>query len=232
MDLRIGDHSGSAIHLLFACLKLGFDQGDDAAADAEKAWNGRQDQSKADERAVGHRDIEWRGVGRELIEGQAPGVGAFPHNDPGVLSEFPGQLSVSYIHGVDGSCAVLEQAIGESSGAGTQVDTLTGVDREGEMLEPVLELVAASGNVPIPAEQLNSVTLADPIAGFFGRVTVDADLSGHDGTLGLRTGFAKTSVHQNLIDAGLQMLTESARAGVLRQSSIVWRDQLLWDRLP
>ena len=100
------------------------------------------------------------------------------------------------------------------------------------MLERVLELVAASRNVSIPAEQLDRVTVADPVAGFFGRVTVDADLSSHDGTLGLRTGFAKTAVHQNLIDAGLQMLTESARAGVLRQSSIAGRDQLLWDRLP
>lgn len=88
------------------------------------------------------------------------------------------------------------------------------------MLQGVFELVAASRNVPIPAEQLDCVTVADPIAGFFGGVTVDSDLSGHDGTLGLRTGFAKTAVHQSLIDAGLQVLEESARVEVLRQSPI------------
>ncbi len=229
--LRIGDHSCSAIHLFFACFKLGFDQGDDTAADAEEPWDRRQDQSQADEGAVGHRDIEGRGVWGELIEGEAPGVGAFPRDDPRILSEFPGQLSVSHIHGMDGGCAVLEQAIGETSGAGTQVDALTGVDRNGEMLQGVFEFVAASGNVTIPAEQFDRVTVADPIAGFFGGVPVDPDLSGHDGTLGLRTGFAKTAVHQGLIDTGLQLSRESARAGLLRQSPIAGHAVPVWDRL-
>ena len=112
---------------------------------------------------------------------------------------------MSHIHGMDGGCAVLEETISESSGAGAQVDALTGVDRNGEMLQGVFEFVAASGNVTIPAEQFDRVTVADPIAGFFGGVPVDSNLSGHDGTLGLRTGFAKTAVHQGLIDTGLQL---------------------------
>lgn len=113
---------------------------------------------------------------------------------------------MSHIHGMDGGCAVLEQAIGESSGTGAQVDALTGVDRNGEMVQGMLEFVAASGNIPIPAEQLDSVTVADPITGFFGGVPVDSDLSSHDRSLGLRTRFAKTAVHQGLIDASLQVL--------------------------
>ena len=127
---------------------------------------------------------------------------------------------MSHIHGMDGGCAVLEQAIGESSGAGAQIDALKGADRNAEMLQSVFELVAASGNIPIPAEQLDGVALANPIAGFFGRVPVDSDLSGHDGSLGLRTRFAKTAVHQGLIDASLQVSWESACAGGLRQSPI------------
>ena len=90
MDLRIGDHSSSAIYIFLACFKLGFDQGDDDAADSEKTRDGRQDQAQAYEGAVGHRDIELRGRGSELIGGQAPGVSAFQRHDPRVLSEFPG----------------------------------------------------------------------------------------------------------------------------------------------
>ena len=112
---------------------------------------------------------------------------------------------MSHIHGMDGGCAVLEQAIGESSGTGAQVDALTGVDRNGEMVQGMLEFVAASGNIPIPAEQLDGVTVADPITRFLCGVSVDSDLSGHDGSLGLRTRFAKTAVHQGLIDASLQV---------------------------
>jgi hypothetical protein len=53
---------------------------------------------------------------------------------------------------MDGGCAVLEKTISKSSGAGAQVDTPTGLDRNGEMLQGVFELVTASGNIPIPAE--------------------------------------------------------------------------------
>lgn len=90
MDLRIGDHSSSAIYIFLACFKLGFDQGDDNAADSEKTRDGRQDQSQAYEGAVGHRDIELRGRGSELIGSQAPGVSAFQRHDPRILPEFPG----------------------------------------------------------------------------------------------------------------------------------------------
>ena len=139
---------------------------------------------------------------------------------------------MSHIHGMDGGCAVLEETISESSGAGAQVDALTGVDRNGEMLQSVFELVAASGNIPIPAEQLDGVTVADPITRFLCGVSVDSDLSGHDGSLGLRTRFAETAVHQALIDAGLQVSWESACAGGLRQSSIAEHNESPWDRLP
>ena len=130
---------------------------------------------------------------------------------------------MSHIHGMDRGCAVLEETISESSSAGAQVDALTGVDRNGEMLQSVFELVAASGNIPIPAEQLDGVTVADPITRFLCGVSVDSDLSGHDGSLGLRTRFAKTAVHQGLIDASLQVSWESACAGRLRQSPIAER---------
>lgn len=115
---------------------------------------------------------------------------------------------------------MLQQTIGEPSGAGAQVDASGAGDRETEMVESVFQFVTTSGNVAIAGKQLDRIALADPVARLLGGVSVDPDLSGHDGALGLRAGFAETAVYQCLIDAGLQRWTDPATVSVRRQSPI------------
>jgi len=142
VDLGIGDDTRSSIDLLLAGLELGFDQRDNAAADPQKSGDGWQDESQADEGTVGHGDVQ-RSRGSEVIEGQAPCVGSFQDDDSGVLAEFPRQLTVTDIDRMHGGRTVLEKAVGETSGAGAEIDALETLHGQGEVLQCVLKLVAA-----------------------------------------------------------------------------------------
>ena len=67
------------------------------------------------------------------------------------------------------------------------------------MFQRVLKLMTATADKFVRAEQFDDISLADGIAGFFGGMAVDADLSGHDGALGLLTTLTKTTFNQSLI---------------------------------
>lgn len=142
VDLGIGDDTRSAIDLLLTGLELGFDQRNNAAADPQKSGDGWQDELQADEGTVGHSDVQWS-RGSEVIEGQAPCVGSFQDDHPGVLPEFPRQLSMTDIDRMHRGRSVLEKAVGETSGASTEIDALETLHGQGEVLQCVLKLVAA-----------------------------------------------------------------------------------------
>ena len=95
---------------------------------------------------------------------------------------------------------MLQEAVGEATGAGPEVDASVSPDIESEVPEGVLELVASSRHVTVASVQFQPVAFADPVAGLAGRVPVDPHLSGHDGPLGLGARLAEAPVHEGLVD--------------------------------
>ena len=53
---------------------------------------------------------------------QVTGVGAFAHDDARVGAQAPVQLAVAHVHGVDAPGASLQEAIGEATSGGADVE--------------------------------------------------------------------------------------------------------------
>src|SRR5882672_6825426 len=83
----------------------------------------------------------------------------------------------------------------------------------------MLQLVAATADEFVGTEQFDDVGLPDGVAGFFGGVAIDANLSGHDGAFGLFTALAKATFDQNLIQthaaSGCQLIAPFASQACL-----------------
>ena len=132
--------------------------------------------------------------GREVAS-----VGFFHHHDAVVLSEFPSQLTVPDIHGVNPGRAGLQEAIGETTGGRAEVNGNESDDVELEMLEGVFEFVAAATDKFFGSGKSELIRFRDGIAGFAGGLTIDERLTGHDGAFGLFATFADSPIHQCLI---------------------------------
>lgn len=134
--------------------------------------------------------------------GQLPGIGPFEDGDARILSEFPGELAVADVDGVNGSRAVLEEAIGETAGAGAQIKRAGTGHRQDEVKQGMLQFVAAPGHEPFRGDQFQVGIGGGGIAGFAGGLPIDPDLPGEDGGLGLGTGRAEAALDKALVQAG------------------------------
>lgn len=126
-------------------------------------------------------------------------VGFFHDDDAPVLSEFPRELAVTDIHGINHFCASLQQAIGEAAGGRAEVygDQLCGLDLK--MLKRVLKFVAAATDESVRRGEDELIGIADRVAGFACGLIVDENLASHDGAFGLLPAFTDAAIHQCLI---------------------------------
>jgi hypothetical protein len=108
---------------------------------------------------------------------------------------------VADIHGEDARGTMLQQAIGESSGRGTQVDRIQTIRVEGKMAQGVFELMPAAADIFVAGCDLQNIPIPYPIAGFAGGLAVDPDLPGHDGTLRLLAALRQAALVQGDIKA-------------------------------
>jgi hypothetical protein len=133
--------------------------------------------------------------------GQVAGIGLFHDDHPAILPEFPGKLSPADVHGKNLCGAVLQQAIGESTGGCAQVKRGHAGDIQMKMVQGLFQLVSAAAYIFIAGIQGKTVIGFDGIAGFAGGLVVDADLSGENGAFGAFTAFAKAAFNQGLVKA-------------------------------
>ncbi len=202
MDGGIGDDTGAAVGLGLAGLELGFDEGDDAAAGPDQGGERGKDLPQGDERAIGDGEVEGQLVRGEVGGGQLPGIGPFEDGDAWVLAEFPGELAMADIDGMNGVGAVLEEAVGEPAGTGAEIEGAETGYRDGEVEEGVLEFMAAPGNEPFRGDQFQMGIGGGGIAGFAGGLPIDPDLTGEDGGLGLGACGAEATFDEALVQAG------------------------------
>ena len=69
------------------------------------------------------------------------------HDDARVMPEFPVELAVTDVHGIDLGGAVLQQAVGEPAGGGAGVERGHAGDVEAERGDGALQLLAAAVTV-------------------------------------------------------------------------------------
>ena len=142
------------------------------------------------------------GCGVELAGGEEAGVGALKEGDAGVGAEFVVDLAVAGVDGEDGGGAVLEHAVGEAAGGGSDVGA--GEAGEGEVPggEGGFELEAAAGDVAeVVAEEADGDGVVDGGARFVDALLVDQDAAGEDERLRTLAGGGEGAVYEELVEA-------------------------------
>lgn len=217
VDGGVGDHAASAGDFGATGLELGFDQGDQASAGPDQRGDGGENEAEGDERAVEDGEVEGgEGLGK-------PGgievarVDALHDLHAGILAKFPGELAASDIDARDVVGAVLEEAVGEASGGGPDVEGAGTGDVELPGDQGVFEFPASAADVAIARGHFEAVLAADGATGFVGHVTVDPDLAGEDGALGLFPTGTEGEFHQTHIQPhGVESVTRPGRVWRIR----------------
>jgi len=143
-------------------------------------------------------------VSEEFARGEEAGVGALEEGDAGVVAELLGDLAVAGVYGEDRLCAVLQHAVGEASGGGSDVDAGEAGERDGPVGEGVLEFEAAAADVfEVGAQEADGSGGGDGGAGLVDALLVDEDTAGEDESLGALTGGSVALVDEELVEADL-----------------------------
>lgn len=200
MNGRIANHTRPAAGFGATGFELRFDEGDDAPARPKQAGGGLQESTQRNEGTIdGHqiRCLKWRWEPRR---GQMPRVGSFHDDHTRILTEFPRQLALTDIDGMDTDRAVLQQAIGESTGRCPEVHSRKTSHIESELPQGMLEFLAAPADIAFPRLDPDRVARLDPGRRFCGRLFVDANLAGEDDTLSLFAAVDQAAFNQHSIE--------------------------------
>jgi hypothetical protein len=101
--------------------------------------------------------------------------------------------------------AVLKKAIGESASGGAEVDGGEIGDVKSEVMQGMLEFVAAAADELVGSVQSELIAIADGVAGFVRALAVDLDGAGKDGAFGLLAAFGESAVDESLVEASLHL---------------------------
>ena len=130
--------------LAFAHFKLGLDQGDDPGVRLHEFGDCRNHDFKGYEGYVYGDQID--GFGQHIL-GHAADVHPFDDGNAGVLTQPPGKLPVSDIHGIDAGCPVLQQAIREAPGGCPHIEAYLRACRQVKRVQRLLQLQASPADV-------------------------------------------------------------------------------------
>src|SRR3981081_3491296 len=111
---------------------------------------------------------------QEFAGGEESSVGALEEGDAGVVAERLGDLAIAGVDSEYRLCAVLQHAVGEAAGGGSDVDARKAGERDGPVGEGVLELEAAAADVlEVGAEETDGGGGGDGGAGLVDALLVD-----------------------------------------------------------
>jgi hypothetical protein len=196
-ELRLDEDDGFALPGIFWCSEGEEECGEDERGGDEGDVHGDED------RGCG-------AGGEEFAGGEEAGVGALAESDVGIVAELLGDLTVAGVNSQDRVCAVLEHAIGEASGGGTDVDAGEAGERDGPVFEGSLELETAAADVlEIGAEEADDGFGGDWGAGLVDALLADEDATGEDEGLGSFARGGVALIDKELVEANLF----SARVG-------------------
>ena len=102
-----------------------------------------------------------------------------------VVAQFPCELALADVHGMNFRSAGLQQAVREAAGRSAEVNGREAGDVKLEVTEGVFEFLPAAADIFFSGNQREVVFGLYRVAGFGGCAVVDFDLAGHDGTLRL-----------------------------------------------
>ena len=177
MDLRITDNAFFS-NFFSACLKLRFDKTYDLSVFCEKISYRKKNFCQGDE-----RNIDGRKCCRpfQIFRYHITDVCLFHAYDSRIIPEFPVQLSVSHINGINFDCSVLKHTVCETAGGCAYIHTYFIIQRYAEIFHGFLKFQSASADIGKRFSsyfQLSSLRKHGTCLVFF--LAVNVYLSGHD----------------------------------------------------
>lgn len=141
----IGDDARAPVGLLLACLKLRFDQGNEASTRLEVGPYHGEDEAERDEGKVHHDERVsgvWQVAGLEV-----PGIDPFTVDNARIGAQLVMQLTMADIDagGFPGAC--LQEVICKAPGGGPDVEEALALNRPGPLRKESCQLVRAARDV-------------------------------------------------------------------------------------
>ena len=165
--------------------ELGLDKDEEIGGARGAGEGGRQDFGDGDEGYIG--DDERGGFG-DIARLKVAGV-AFDSDDAWVLLQLPVELVGVDVHSENASGSVLEEAIGEASVGGAEVEADFSGGIEGEILQCAFEFEAAAGDVFLEAAMdFDLRVVENRLAGFGDLSAVYEDFASENHGLGFFAG--------------------------------------------
>ena len=199
MHGRIGNDPASSVGFQASGLELGLDQRQESTGRIQQFNRRGEDAAQGDKRAVDDDEVGVIEGWREGGTGEVAGVDPFHDCHARVAAQAPGQLTATDIHSVDPGRPMLEEAIGEASGGGSEVDGDKTLDVELEMAERVFEFDAAAADVTFGGEEIDLILRSGGSAGFVGDLMIELDEAGEDEAAGLFATGAEAAGDEGLV---------------------------------
>ncbi|MPN47443.1 hypothetical protein SDC9_195045 [bioreactor metagenome] len=117
MHIFIADHAFFA-DLIALGLKLGFNQADHRPTGLKQSVRRRQHNRQRNKRNVNADKIDRFG---NIGLGEMTHIGALPIDHARILTQTPGQLTITHIKGVNLAGTILQHTVGKSAGGGAEI---------------------------------------------------------------------------------------------------------------
>lgn len=164
----------------------------------ERGEDGREDECGGDEGDVDGKEGNPAG---QVAGRHQTGVGALAEGDAGIVAQGLGNLAIARVDSEDACGAVLEHAVGESTGGSADVEAEAAGKVDGPLGESGFELEAASADVAeVAAEKADGGVLGDGVAGLVDLLLSDEHAAGEDEGLSAFAGGSKASLHQQFVE--------------------------------
>src|SRR5439155_10064421 len=137
-------HYSPLAHPALPDFKLRLEQCDQPAVRSDQLQHLRDHDRERDERHINHRQ---GGRLRQFGRVERTDIAPLQVDHSRVLAQRPGKLAVTHIYGKDLSCAVLEQAIGESAGRSANIESDGTSNVEVEGAQRRLQLLSAAAYI-------------------------------------------------------------------------------------
>lgn len=121
--------------------ELRFDQDHRPGVGGAQSQRRRQQCRETDKAGIADQGID--GV-RYLIDRQMSGIGLFMHHDASIATEFPCQLTVSYINRMNLCRAMRQQNVSEAASGGADIQANSVTRRQTKMRQRMIQLEAAT----------------------------------------------------------------------------------------
>ena len=198
MYLRISDYTFFA-YLFPAGLKLRFDQTDNFTILGQKLPHRRQYFCQRNKRYV---DRHKRSRLTDILRCHIPDICPLHTDHPGIISQFPVQLTVSHINGIHLYRAILQHTVGKTAGRSTHIHADLSFQTQSEMTHGLFKFQSAPADVfQSISPDFNIYRIHKCGSCFIFFLPVYIDDAGHDHGLGLFPGSRQSPVYQQYVQS-------------------------------